>query len=114
MAKALRVKSTTCKTVEQIVEREIKKMTKLLRDGLPRCYQYKVYAVSGKEKKVSKAEGFKQYLADYGADFSWNAYCSVEYQALLDNEKWCKLAAQIKRKHKFDFVKVLKEEVSSF
>jgi hypothetical protein len=77
---------------EQTLKRELSRMAKIEKEGLPKVYKT-----------------FKDYLYDYFPDFSWNPKGSeMEFKKLLGSDKWLKLAKKVKDKYGYDFVSQVK------
>ena len=78
--------STTCLTIQEIVERERDRLRKLIVNGLDPVYG-----------------SFDEFLSDFYPDFSWNEVSRLELQALLDDTEWFALAADLKVKRGYNF-----------
>ena len=84
--------STTRASLVQIVDREVRRLDKILAEGMDPAYR-----------------SFDEFLCDWGADFSWNTWSMVEFAALLLDERWMALAERIKAKHGYDFIKAVRD-----
>jgi hypothetical protein len=73
-------------THKGLAERECARLQDFLDNGLDPAYK-----------------NIDEFWYDFWPDFSWSEWNRVEAAALLLNEDWLALAAQVKAKHGFDF-----------
>jgi hypothetical protein len=89
------MQSTTGKTVKEIIARENKRMEKICKEGMPKCYN----------------GCFVHFFSAYCQNFSSNSIIQKEFKALLENAPWRKLARQIKKIHGHDFISAIETEL---